>query len=279
MAKSYFNWGTLAKGDAYFYKGRVRQGRTFDINFSVKGNEPVYAYFDLFKFRDDLDLFLYKDDGSNSRKPYYEISRSESEGKKPETIFKALTPGEYILEIEHFENLDGNRGESTFTVDFDARSFYKKANLPNDPLFPKQWHLLNSGQSGGLDDEDIVAPEAWNQRSSSPDVVVGVIDGGIQLDHPDLTNNIWINKDEIPNNNFDDDNNGYRDDVNGWNFADESPDPVIDPDGHGTHVAGTILAATNNNKGLSSMRTGIINAIKRNTAKIIAKLRTRCMIK
>ena len=253
MAKTYYDWGKLAKADDDYYQGKVKQGGTFDINFSVDGTETVYAYFDIYDFTDDLDLFLYKDDGSNSRKPYYEISRSESEGKKAESIFKGLTPGNYILEIEHFENLDGSRRDSKFTVDFDATSFYQDAKLPNDPLFPKQWHLLNSGQSGGLDDEDIVAPEAWRQRSSSPEVVVAVIDGGIQLDHPDLANNIWINNNEIPGNNIDDDNNGYKDDVNGWNFADQSPDPVIDPDGHGTHVAGIIGAEGNNGIGTTGV--------------------------
>ena len=253
MAKSYFNWGKLSKGDDYFYKGKVKQGGTFDINFSVEGRESVYAHFDLYNFTDDLDLFLYRDDGSKSRRPYYEIARSESDGKESEAIFKGLTPGNYILEIEHFENLDRKRKDSKFTVDLDAKTFYKDAKLPNDPLFSKQWHLLNSGQSGGLDDEDIVAPEAWKRRSTSPDVVVAVIDGGIQLTHPDLINNIWINKDEIPNNNSDDDNNGYKDDRYGWNFADQVPDPVIDPDGHGTHVAGIIGAEGNNGIGTTGV--------------------------
>ena len=253
MAKSYFDWGNLSKGDDYFYKGKVKRGGTFDINFSVEGRESVYAHFDLYNFTDDLDLFLYRDDGSKSRRPYYEIARSESDGKKTEAIFKGLTPGNYILEIEHFEDLDRKRKDSKFTVALDAKTFYKDAKLPNDPLFSKQWHLLNSGQSGGLDDEDIVAPEAWKRRSTSPDVVVAVIDGGIQLDHPDLINNIWINKDEIPYNNVDDDNNGYKDDRYGWNIADQVPDPVIDPQGHGTHVAGIIGAEGNNGIGTTGV--------------------------
>ena len=253
MAKSYFDWGKLSKGDDYVYKAKVKQGDTFDINFSVEGTEPVYAHFDLYNFTDDLDLFLYRDDGSKSRRPYYEIARSESNGRKTEAIFKGLTPGNYILEIEHFKNLDRKRNDSKFTLNLDAKTFYKDAKLPNDPLFTRQWHLLNSGQSGGLDDEDIVAPEAWKRRSTSPDVVVAVIDGGIQLDHPDLINNIWINKDEIPYNNWDDDNNGYKDDRYGWNFADQVPDPVIDPAGHGTHVAGIIGAEGNNGIGTTGV--------------------------
>ena len=251
MAKSYFDWGKLSEGDDYFYKGKVRQGGSFDINFSIEGRESVYAHFDLYNFKDDLDLFLYRDDGSESPRPYYEIARSESDGKKTEAIFKGLTPGNYILEIEHFENLDRKRKDSEFTVNLDAKTFYENANLPNDPLFSQQWYLLNSGQSGGLDDEDIVAPEAWKRRSTSPDVVVAVIDGGIQLSHPDLTKNIWVNKNEIFNNGDDDDNNGYKDDYYGWNFADNVPNPV--PDEHGTHVAGIIGAEGNNGIGISGV--------------------------
>ena len=91
MAKSYFDWGLLSRGDDYYHEAKVREGDTYDINFSVRGKDTVYAYFDLYDFSDDLDLFLYKDDGSKSRKPYYEISSSESEGDEEESIFKGLT--------------------------------------------------------------------------------------------------------------------------------------------------------------------------------------------
>ncbi len=252
MAKSYFDWGLLSRGDDYYHEAKVREGDTYDINFSVRGKDTVYAYFDLYDFSDDLDLFLYKDDGSNSRKPYYEISSSESEDDEEESIFKGLTAGNYILEIEHFEDLDGRSKDAAFTIDFDTVSFEEDSDLPNDPLFSEQWYLLNSGQYGGLDNEDIVAPEAWGQRRASPNVVVGVIDGGIQLSHPDLTSNIWINEGEIFNNGKDDDDNGYKDDYYGWNFADSSPDPVI-VDGHGTHVAGIIGAEGNNGIGTTGV--------------------------
>ena len=64
----------------------------------------------------------------------------------------------------------------------------------------------------------IFAPEAWKIQSTSPDVVVAVIDSGIRTTHEDLRNNIWINPHEISGNGIDDDRNGYVDDVNGWNF-------------------------------------------------------------
>ena len=251
MAESYFDWGVLSRGDDDYFEGEVEEGSTYDINFSVRGDDTVYTYFDLYDFSDDLDLFLYKDDGSNSRKPYYEIASSESDDDEEESIFKGLTAGDYILEIEHFDDLDGRSKDTEFTIDVDTVSFEEDSFLPNDPLFSKQWYLLNSGQFGGLDNEDIVAPEAWNQRSSSPNVVVAVIDGGIQLNHPDLTKNIWINKNEIFHNGNDDDDNGYKDDYYGWNFADNAPNPV--PDEHGTHVAGIIGAEGNNGIGISGV--------------------------
>ena len=176
---------------------------------------------------------------------------SEEPGNNYEEFFKAVSSGNYLLEIDNYENLDGRRAGSDFVVEFDAITFYEEAVLPNDPLFAEQWHLLNTGQATGIDDEDIRAPEAWALRHSSPDVIVGVIDGGIQLNHPDLINNIWINQGEIADNNFDDDNNGYTDDLFGWNFIENSPYPV--PDSHGTHVAGIIGAEGNNGIGIAGV--------------------------
>ncbi len=133
------------------------------------------------------------------------------------------------------------------------------AAVPNDPSFDKMYGLNNSGQSGGAADADIDAPEAWNTTTGSAGVVVAVIDEGVDINHPDLRDNIWTNPGEIAGNRIDDDNNGYVDDVNGYDFANDDasvydPDPISGGgDEHGTHVAGTIAAAGNNATGVTGV--------------------------
>lgn len=237
-----YEWGSFTANEDYFLEDVVEENSTYDIYFTATGSQSIYAYFDLYDFTDDLDLALYQ--YSASLDEYTSIKVSEEEGDIDESIFKGLTPGDYILEISHYSDLDNSGAPSSFTVGFDSVSYYENSLLPNDTLFESQWHLLNTGQAGGIDDEDIFAPEAWNIRSTSPDVVVAVIDGGMQLDHPDLDDNLWINSAEIFGNGIDDDNNGYIDDIYGWNFPANSTFPFADS--HGTHVAGIIGAEGSN---------------------------------
>lgn len=95
--------------------------------------------------------------------------------------------------------------------------------------------------SWGVDAID--APEVWAQGFSGQGVVVAVIDSGVDI-HRDLVNSIWVNRNE-PLNGRDDDNNGYIDDLNGWNFVDSNNSPISSNSNHGTHMAGTIAAARN----------------------------------
>ena len=126
------------------------------------------------------------------------------------------------------------------------------AVTPNDPSFDQQWGLHNTGRSGGTADADIDAPEAWNVTTGSDEVVVFVIDSGVDYNHPDLAANMWRNPGEVAGDGIDNDGNGYVDDVHGINAIADSGNPM-DSSGHGTHVAGIIGAVGNNGRGVSGV--------------------------
>ncbi len=137
---------------------------------------------------------------------------------------------------------------------------------PDDPYYPRLYGPNNTGQTGGTPDADADGPEAWAITTGSPTTVVAVIDEGVDINHPDLENNTWVNTDEVPANGVDDDRNGYVDDVNGYDFYNDDasvydPDPITGGgDDHGTHVAGTIAAQGNNGIGVTGVnwRAGIM---------------------
>ncbi len=120
--------------------------------------------------------------------------------------------------------------------------------IPNDPAFALQWALQNTTTPGA----DINATQAWDITQGSSDVVVAVIDTGVNYNHPDLKNNIWQNPLEIPGDGIDNDHNGFIDDVHGWDFYNKDNDPM-DNYGHGTHVAGIIAAEGNNGIGVAGV--------------------------
>jgi subtilisin family serine protease len=126
------------------------------------------------------------------------------------------------------------------------------ATTTNDPYLSYEWHLNNTGQSGGTVDADMDVVEAWDLTRGSSAVVVGVIDSGVDYSHPDLAANMWRNPGEVPADGIDNDGNGYADDVYGWDFANNDNAPM-DDNGHGTHVAGTIAAAGNNGAGAAGV--------------------------
>lgn len=138
--------------------------------------------------------------------------------------------------------------------------------VPTDPRFDELWGMDNTGQTGGTPDADIDAPEAWDEQTGSSDVIVAVIDTGVDYNHPDLKNNMWTNPGEIAGNGIDDDGNGFVDDVHGYDFVNYDGDPM-DDHSHGTHCSGTIGAEANNGVGVAGVSQDVsIMAMKFLTA-------------
>lgn len=128
----------------------------------------------------------------------------------------------------------------------EPRFVYELSFIPNDPSYNQQYTLTR-----------INAAQAWDISQGDTSVAIGIVDTGVDWDHPDLEANIWINWNEIPNNGIDDDNNGFIDDIRGWDFGglNGTPDnnPMEDQPDHGTHVAGIASAVTNNGIGVASI--------------------------
>ncbi len=171
--------------------------------------------------------------------------QDEAPGKGKNTVRLKIKSGESVKST--VAALSGREGVLFAQPNY----IYHAALVPNDPLYTVQWGLPKIGME-----------ETWNLATGSADVVVAVLDTGIDLNHPDLAGNLWTNPGEIPGNAIDDDGNGYVDDVHGWNSYANSSD-VQDTAGHGTHVSGIIGAVGNNGVGVSGVNwTVSILAVK-----------------
>ncbi|WP_153913460.1 S8 family serine peptidase [Shewanella sp. TC10] len=154
------------------------------------------------------------------------------------------------------------RGDVEYVEELQIRTLTAALPLPNDPQYNEQWHLSSTH-----------TPEGWQWLSDqgfdpngNRDVVVAVIDTGVDYNHPDLKLNMWVNRGEIADSGMDDDNNGFIDDIHGVSVVgstwDHHGDPM-DDHGHGTHVAGIIAAKNNNNEGVVGVAPNVqIMAIK-----------------
>lgn len=161
---------------------------------------------------------------------------------EPKTI-KLNPAGDFNESLDYYRNLpEVEYAEPNYT--------YQAAIMPSDTFFNNQWYL-----------QKIKAVTAWNDVRESPGVIIAILDSGVQINHPDLKDNIWVNKKEIINNQIDDDKNGFIDDVNGWDFVNNVPDPWpkfkqgFTQDGilHGTIISGIAAASGNNATGIAGV--------------------------
>jgi thermitase len=121
---------------------------------------------------------------------------------------------------------------------------------PNDVRFSEQWGLDNDGRNGGKEGADIGALRAWVTTTGDDEIVVAVLDSGVDYNHRDLQNNIWVRPDNIKP--YEDRQLGSFEDVHGYNAVENSGDPM-DENGHGTHCAGIIGAEGGNEIGISGV--------------------------
>lgn len=150
------------------------------------------------------------------------------------------------------------RGSRISTIE--PNGVYASTRTPNDPRYAGQWFLENTGQDvpggPGVIGADMKVTTAWDTNVGSRNVIIGVIDTGVDINHEDLRANIWFNPGEVAGNGLDDDNNGFVDDINGFDFGEFDNDPR-DLEGHGTAVAGVIGAVGNNGVGIAGVNWNI----------------------
>lgn len=178
--------------------------------------------------------------------PEIALTRAGSDIGRVERILKV----EYLPQVRPFRDTFEAVQPSSSAVGASAPTF-------NDPLLGEQWHYYNDGSlPKSLAGSDINVAPVWKEiTTGNPDVIVAVVDGGIETNHEDLRNNMWINRaEQVGERGVDDDHNGYIDDIYGYNFVNRTGS-IIAHD-HGTHVAGTIAAENNNGIGVAGVAGG-----------------------
>jgi subtilisin family serine protease len=161
------------------------------------------------------------------------------------------------------ELLDADENVDSYQPNFsyESEAVTQTVTLTNDTYAKAQWALANNGTFTGyrtgvkaVSGVDIGAEKAWKYYTPKRDVVIALIDTGVQYTHSDLSGSFWSNTKEIAGNGIDDDGNGYVDDVNGWNFFNNNNQVYTgNTDAHGTHCAGTISATKDNTEGIAGL--------------------------
>lgn len=232
-------------------KGGYSEVGNFNMNYQYIPSELIVTVSDSASFLDEDSLF------SNSN---INIVKSFKSSNSYLIRFdKSLNEEALKREAEKILGTNGVKNVEVNVV------YHLYGVAPNDTDFSMQYGLDNDGQSGGTVDADIDAVEAWEIHTGSKDVLVGVLDTGIDYNHPDLFENYWSNPGETGldqngqdkrSNGIDDDNNGYVDDWRGWDFINNDNDP-LDDNNHGTHCAGIIGARSNNGIGISGVNWNV----------------------
>jgi 6-pyruvoyl-tetrahydropterin synthase len=240
-------------------QARMTTARVGRDRIMISGIKPLDAVHKVFKVRDLKRVF--RDAGiyeARHRKygldRWYEIDMDTTGSVADAIAAFGSIEGVEKVEPVYKKAINGSDRRDFGPVYVNTPAADSSIDGPNDPLFAQQWHYHNTGQSGGTPGADIDLLKGWKLETGKRQVVVAVMDGGIQTDHPDLAANMWINTGEIPGNNTDDDGNGYTDDIYGYGFGDDTG--TIAANAHGTHVAGTIAAVTNNGIGVSGVAGG-----------------------
>lgn len=184
------------------------------------------------------------------------IIEFESE-ESPYAIMEAMKASGELETVDINAELAQPQYKSKPFIVSPANAFAAKAttSVVDDPMFDKQWHYQNNGQTGGTPGADISLVKAWERRMNAENVIVAVMDQGVDHQHEDIHANMWVNEAELYGRaGFDDDGNGLIDDIYGFDFGNGYGQ--IEKGDHGTHVAGTVAAVSNNGIGVAGIAGG-----------------------
>lgn len=186
------------------------------------------------KYTENEVIIKYKDNSLNTSKDkimYKGYSLETKQKFNSDNLEVVSLPQGVSVEVAISEIKKNNSVESV-----QPNYIYHFTDVPNDQYFSKEWGL-----------QTLNVTSAWNITEGSSDVKIGILDSGIDINHPDLKDNIWTNPGEISGNGIDDDKNGFIDDVHGWDFIhnDAKVFNSTEDDVHGTHIAGIIAAEIN----------------------------------
>ena len=235
--RSAYDLGTV--DDSVSLQNAVSYSDRLDLfRFDVSGSGTVDV--DLTGLTRNVDLVFADETGTI-------LESSRSRGRTSESISTDLESGTYFVGVQS-RNFWGSRYQLGLDIQLDQPLPTTEDTTENpSEVNPSLSPLADVQYFGGSREWNVNAvnaPEAWAAGFSGEGVTIAVVDTGVDLDHPDLVDNLYVNAGEIQGNGIDDDGNGYVDDVHGYDFAGRDADPN-DVGGHGTHVAGTIAAGLN----------------------------------